>query len=89
MFNDSQLPSLATCTLNGQVVPCDQLPQWFWALPIVFGIFGIVLGVFWLWMLLDAIKHQTKDKMMWVLLIAVLNVLGAIIYYFSEKRGRK
>jgi hypothetical protein len=78
----------ATCTLNGKEIPCDQMPKWFWAIPIVMGVLGIFFFIFWLRMLLDAIRNQTENKTMWVLLIIFLNALGAIIYYFAEKRKR-
>ncbi len=78
----------AACTLNGEVIPCDQMPKWVWAFLIVMAVLSMFFFVFWLRMLLDAIKNQTENKTMWVLLIIFLNVLGAIIYYFAEKRKR-
>lgn len=39
-------------------------------------------------MLLDAIHNQTDDRIMWVFLIVLLNVLGAIIYYFTARKKR-
>ncbi|MBI5414581.1 PLDc_N domain-containing protein [Candidatus Peregrinibacteria bacterium] len=78
----------ATCTLNGKEIPCDQMPGWFWAVSIGMTLLGLFCFIFWLRMLLDAIRNQTKDKTMWVLIIIFLNVLGAVIYYFSEKKKR-
>ena len=79
----------ATCTLNGEVVPCDQIPRWLFLLPLTMIPVGLMCFVFWLLMLLDAINHQKEDRTMWVLLIVFLGILGAIIYYFSQKRPRK
>lgn len=79
----------ATCTVNGREVPCPNVSGWILLIPVImFGI-GIVLFAFWLWMLIDAIMNQKEDKAMWVILIILLSVLGAIIYYFTQKRKRK
>lgn len=40
-------------------------------------------------MLVDAIKHEENNKALRIILIVFLNTLGAIIYYFAEKRPRK
>lgn len=80
--------ALAACTVNGKEVPCGSLPIWLVALPFVMMGLGIFLFIFWLWMLIDAIKNQQENKAMWVILIILLNALGAIIYYFAAKRGR-
>ena len=50
------------------------------ALPV-----GLALFAFWIWMLISAI--QTKgltegEKIAWVLVIALLHVLGSLIYFF-------
>jgi hypothetical protein len=44
--------------------------------------------IFWIIMLVDSIKHKYKDKddkIIWVLVIALLGIIGAIIYYFVVK----
>lgn len=80
--------AFAACTLNGQEIPCGEIPGWVWAIPIVAGVIGIFGFIFWLWMLIDAIKNEKENKTMWVLLIIFLNFLGALIYYFVAKRKR-
>lgn len=65
----------------------------FMAVLMLIPIIGIVLAalafVFWLFMLIDAIKHSQKDmKLIWVLVIIFTNLIGAIIYYFMERRPR-
>ncbi len=57
-------------------------------LGLIFFTIGIFVFVFWLKMLIDAIKNEKEDKTMWVLLIIFLHVLGALIYYFVKKRHR-
>ncbi len=49
---------------------------------------GILLFVFWLWMLVDCLKRDFKgdyNKVVWVLVLIFLHILGALIYYFVVK----
>ena len=60
-------------------------------LPIILifiAIFVLAL-VFWIMMLIDAIQRKYKnenDKIAWILVIVLVGVIGAIIYYFVVKR---
>lgn len=64
-------------------------------IPIFFSTFvliGIAMTVFWILMLIDAAKRQftnENDKVVWILVLCLTQVLGAIIYYFVVKRGNK
>ena len=56
----------------------------------------ILLFVFWIKMLIDSIKRDFKnenEKIVWVLVIVLLGLLGAAIYYFvvkaNDKKNRK
>lgn len=52
---------------------------------------SIIVGafVFWVTMLVDAIKHSPeKTKTVWVIVIIFTHIIGAFIYYFVEKRPR-
>jgi len=89
LFASTSQLALAQCYLNGEEIPCSEMPGWFWGFMIGMPILGILFFIFWLVMLIDAIKNQKENKLMWILLIVLLNVLGAIIYYFVEKRKRK
>lgn len=77
-----------TCTLNGEVVPCDDMPGWFWGLMAIPLFFVVVATIFWLWMLIDAIKYQQENKLMWVLVILFASFIGAVVYYFVAKQNR-
>ncbi len=64
-------------------------------LPIlIFMVMGIVsLGflAFWIWMLVDCIKHESDEgnnKLIWVLVIIFTQFLGALIYFFVQRRER-
>lgn len=53
---------------------------------------GILLFVFWLWMLVDCLKRDFKkdyEKIVWVLVMIFLHILGALIYYFVVKVSEK
>lgn len=66
-------------------------------IPILFVVL-IVLPVallataFWIWMLISAIQNKGLDegeKIAWVLVVALLHLLGAIIYFFVGHPKRK
>ena len=55
-------------------------------------VLGILSLVFWIWMLVDCIKRDFKkedEKIIWLLVIILVQVIGAIIYYFVVKRKDK
>ena len=55
--------------------------------PIILAAFA-----FWIWMLISAIQNKgltESEKIAWVLVIALLHVLGAIIYFFVGHPKRK
>ena len=48
----------------------------------------IVLFAFWVWMLIDCLqtaKLNAQQKLVWVLVIMLFNILGAFIYLFAVK----
>ena len=58
-------------------------------IPLVWICFIISIFVFWITMLIDAIKHSPeKSKIIWVLVIIFTHIIGALIYYFVEKKPR-
>lgn len=53
---------------------------------------GILACVFWIWMLVSAIQNRgltEGEKIAWVLVIALLHFLGAVIYFFVGYPKRK
>lgn len=53
---------------------------------------GIALFVFWIWMLISAIQNKglaEGEKIAWVLVIALLHFLGALLYFFIGHPKRK
>lgn len=62
----------------------------------VFAIFGLVPLVLWIIALIDALKvpDQTwetagQNKLLWVLVIVLLTLLGAILYWFIARPSLK
>ena len=59
---------------------------WLFMLLIV-----LLLCVFWVWMLIDALTNtalQGTEKVLWVLVILFGHFLGALIYFFVARGGR-
>jgi hypothetical protein len=55
-------------------------------------VFGLVALLFWSWMLVDCLMHETSegnDKILWVLVIVLTNGIGALIYFFVRRPQRK
>lgn len=75
----------ATCTVNGEEVEC---PEGMGAVIWVVVIIAIIFYVFWLWMLIDAIRFEEEHKAMWIVLLIFIQIT-AIIYYFVKKRKRQ
>lgn len=82
------------CTVNGKEVPCDEITKGFLGLlglgvgfSLVLFIVGIISFIFWLMMLIHAIKKPIESKPIWIILMIFTGILGAIIYYFAVKRG--
>ena len=59
-------------------------------LPCGFLFFGLLLGIFWIWMLIDCATKEPEgnDKIVWVIIIALTSWLGAAIYYFVRRPKR-
>ncbi len=83
----------ATCRLNGEIVPCDQLADsakgvigYAIAGGLLFAIIGIISTVFWIMMIVHAASNQIENKPMWIIIMVLTGVIGALVYYFVVKR---
>jgi hypothetical protein len=48
------------------------------------------MSVVWVWMLLDCIRYENeRDKVVWILVIVLAGVLGALIYLFARRVPRR
>lgn len=84
----------ATCRLNGEDIPCNQLGGGFANLVgFGFGFFFLAFvlmvggGVFWLMMIIHAASKPIENRPMWIVLMVLTGVVGALIYYFVVKRS--
>jgi hypothetical protein len=49
----------------------------------------IVAGVaFWLVMLIDCLQNESEHKLVWVVVLLLLHLLGAFLYWGMRKRPR-
>ena len=54
--------------------------------------FGLLMTVFWIWMLVDAAQNRGLDqseRVVWIIVVALLHFLGAAIYFFVGRSKRK
>jgi hypothetical protein len=52
---------------------------------------GVLGTIFWVWMLIDCATRepqQGNDKLVWVIIIAVTHVIGALIYFVVRRPQR-
>ena len=91
-FNTGDITkSAGWCKINGQTVPCSQLFSGTGGITLIvvialFVIIGILSFIFWIWMLVDCAKREFKDKLVWIIVIVITQIIGALIYYFVIKR---
>ena len=66
---------------------------------IIFGLFWLLIAavsilafIFWIYMIVDAAQRKFKqpnDQIVWILVIVLAQIVGAIIYYFVIKKPDK
>ncbi len=52
---------------------------------------AIVAAIFWIWVLVDCLTNEPadgNDKIAWTLVILMVPVVGALIYYFVRRPQR-
>lgn len=55
----------------------------------IFGLIGFFVAIaFYIWMLVDVVKYQKEDRALWILVVLLGSILGALIYFFAERRKR-
>ena len=62
---------------------------------VLFALGGAMIGLagtaFWIWMIIDcATKERSEgnDKVIWILIILLTHVIGAMIYFFARRPAR-
>lgn len=61
------------------------LPEMF--IMLIFLVFGVLGTVLWIWVLVDCIKNvkNPNDRLMWIILIALTHLIGAILYAVLQR----
>ncbi len=90
----SQALAQGKCMLNGKEVPCGELGKTVSGfLGVGFAVIGalVILGVvalvFWIMMLVHAISKPIDQKPLWIIVLLLFGIVGAIIYYFAVKKN--
>jgi hypothetical protein len=93
----SSAAAQTVCKLNGQVVPCDQLnaavstglAKAGWMAFVAAGVVLVISiwsFVFWIQMIIHAASNPIENKALWIIVMVIFGIVGAIIYYFAVKR---
>src|SRR3989338_2187747 len=48
----------------------------------------LLLIAFQIWMIYDVVKYQQKDRALLIIIVVLANTIGALIYFFTERRRR-
>lgn len=62
---------------------------------MIWGLFLVLImaaNAFWIWMIVDCATNEPSegnDKLIWLLVIVLVHLLGAILYYFIRRPQRK
>lgn len=49
----------------------------------LFGSFGIIGTVFWVWMIYDCLQNE-RDRQTWLWILIFLNLIGALLYFITR-----
>lgn len=64
----------------------------FFLIWLCFMILMLAGWVLWIFMLIDCATRknlQHNEKVLWIIILALTQILGAVIYYFVVKRAKK
>ncbi|HYW80616.1 MAG TPA: PLD nuclease N-terminal domain-containing protein [Thermoguttaceae bacterium] len=59
--------------------------------PLMFLAIGLLGTVFWIWMIVDCLSNESSegnDKLIWMLVIVLTHLLGALIYFLVRRPQR-
>jgi hypothetical protein len=63
----------------------EQVGRVFAYIAIPLGVVLVLFSAFWLWMLIDCIRRDFDDKVVWLMVLVLTTFLGAVIYFFAVK----
>ncbi len=85
-------PTVDPIKMSGAAAAIGGFAIIFLVIWLVFMVAMILGIIFWIFMIIDVAKRKfpnDSDKIMWILLVVLLGVIGAIVYYFVVKRADK
>jgi Phospholipase_D-nuclease N-terminal len=53
---------------------------------------GVAIFAFWAWMLADCLRNEAftgRERRFWLIVLIVLQPVGALLYYFQQYRPRR
>jgi len=56
-----------------------------------FGSIGLLLIIFWIWMIIDVATNEPSEgneKLIWILVVVLVGWIGALVYYFARRPER-
>ena len=60
-------------------------------LPLLMFVFLLFSQAFWIWMIVDCAKNRgltDNDRIVWILVVVLVNWLGAAVYFFAGRPKR-
>lgn len=78
--------------LSTSVIGESGVVAYFLGLGAIGIIIAILVGLFWLYMLIDCLRRDFRkdvNKLIWFILLLTTFLFGAIVYYFMVKVGKK
>ena len=63
----------------------------FLLLACIIGVMALIGTIFWMWTIVDCATNEPaegNDKVMWLVIIVLTNLIGAAIYYFARRPER-
>lgn len=76
--------------MNNGIEVSDKAAMWmgggFLAILALAAIVGLLCTIFWIWMLIHSITKPIENKAIWILVLLITGIIGAIVYYFAVKR---
>jgi hypothetical protein len=78
--------AIAECTMNGQVVPCGQVPPP--STDLLVGVaamifVGFVISLLWLVMMGHCLVTPVPKKWSWFIIMLLTGFVGSLVYYFK------
>jgi sterol desaturase/sphingolipid hydroxylase (fatty acid hydroxylase superfamily) len=58
---------------------------------LLIALVGVAGTAFWIWMLIDCVTKEPSegnDKLIWILVVVLTHLFGALIYYFVRRPQR-